>query len=210
MRAGRRGLEIRLSPGDKAHDGEAQDVTELLLAWGEGDGHALERLVPAVYAELRRLATRAMGREGAGHTLQPTAVIHEAYVQLIDQRRISWQNRAHFFGVAATLMRRVLLRHAERKRAGKRGGGAAPVRLGGGLDLPIHRAETLVALDDALSGLATLDRRQSRIVELRFFGGLSVPETARVLGVSPITVKREWRLAKAWLKRELAGLRRSA
>ena len=200
----------QVSQEEVARDSDAHDITDLLLAWGEGDDVALERLVPTVYAELRQLAARAMGREGVGHTLQPTAVIHEAYVQLIDQQRVRWQSRAHFFGVAATLMRRVLLRHAERKCASKRGGGVPPLHLGTGLDLPIHRADTLVALDDALRGLACFDHRQSRIVELRFFGGLSVSEAAHVLGVAPITVKREWRIAKAWLKRELDDTRRSA
>lgn len=188
-----------------------QDITAWLLAWEAGDGEALDQLIPAVYAELRRLADRAMHRERPGHTLQPTAVIHEAFVQLLGQRQVRWQNREHFFAVTATLMRRVLLRHAERKRAGKRGGGLPPLRLGPGLDLSVDRADTVIALDDALRDLARLDRRQGRIVELRFYGGLTVPETARVLGIAPITVKREWRVAKAWLKAALAvEARRSA
>lgn len=188
-----------------------QDITAWLHAWEAGDGDAFEQLITAVYAELRRLADRAMVRERPGHTLQPTAVIHEAFVQLLGQHRVHWQSREHFFAVAATLMRRVLLRHAERKQAGKRGGGLPPLRLGPGLELSVERAETIVALDDALRALHRVDPRQGSIVELRFYGGLTVEETAGVLGIAPITVKREWRVAKAWLKHALAvETRRSA
>jgi len=158
--------------------------------------------MPLVYEELRRLARHYMAAERPGHTLQTTALIHDAYLQLIDQRSLSWQNRAHFFGVAAQAMRRVLVDHARTRDAVKRGGGAPKASLEEAATIP-DRPEELIALDRALNDLATIDPRKSRVVELRYFGGLSVEETAEVLGVSPVTVMREWRAAKAWLLRAM-------
>ncbi len=185
----------------------APDITGLLLAWNAGDPEALNRLLPAVYQELNRLARRELLRERAGHTLEPAALIHELYLDLVDQRRAHWENRAHFFGVAARLMRRILVDHARAKHALKRGGGAGIVQIEAADDVA---AETpgpgrvdLVGLDQALERLAARSPEQARIVEMRFFGGLTVEETAHVLGRSPRTVKREWRLARAWLFREL-------
>jgi RNA polymerase sigma factor (TIGR02999 family) len=183
------------------------DVTQLLVAWGAGDVLAGERLLPAVYAELRRQAARAMRREGSEHTLQATALVHEAYLRLIDQNRVVWRNRAHFFGVAAQLMRRILVDHARGRRAAKRGGGLQPLALGDA-DAPASSVEAgvdVIALHDALERLAALDPAQARLVELRYFGGLNIDETAEALGVSPATVKREWAIARAWLRRELSA-----
>jgi RNA polymerase sigma-70 factor, ECF subfamily len=179
------------------------EVTRLLQAWGGGDHAALEKLVPLVNAELRRLARRYMGQEAAGHTLQPTALINEVYLRLIDWRGVRWQDRAHFFGVSARLMRRTLVDHARRHRAGKRGGHALTIAFDEAAVVPEERTADLIAIDDALNTLATRDRRKSEIVELRFFGGLTVEETAEVLKISPRTVKREWSLARAWLYCEL-------
>lgn len=167
----------------------------------------MEQLLPAVYKELRRLAESYMRREYPGHTLQPTALVHEAYFKLIDQNSVKWQNRAHFFGVAAQLMRRILIDHARAKQAAKRGGSQAKVSFDEGL----HWAETdeqsadLLALDAAMEKLAKIDERQAKVVELRYFGGLSVEETAEALQTSPATVKRDWAVAKAWLYRELSS-----
>lgn len=192
-------------------DADAESVTALLLAWGAGDARALDALLPIVYAELRQRAARALRRENAGHTLQPTALVHEAYLRLVDQRRARWENRAQFFGVAAQAMRRVLVDHARGRHANKRGGGADHFTLGaaddagagtGGSDDAVVE---VLALDDALARLAVLDPQQARVVELRYFGGLSVEETAAAIGVSPATVKREWAVARAWLRRELAA-----
>ena len=179
------------------------DLTELLLAWNGGDPAALERLAPLVEAELRRLARRYMGRERAGHVLQTTALINEAYLRLIDWRAVRWQNRAHFFAVSAQMMRRVLVDLA-RKRPRNARGEARQVSLEAALELAHEPGADLVALDEALKSLAERDARKSRIVELRFFGGLSVEETAEVLQVAPVTVMREWAKAKAWLYRELS------
>jgi RNA polymerase sigma factor (TIGR02999 family) len=179
------------------------DVTGLLLAWNGGDPEALNRLLPAVYAELRRLAQRELRRERANHSLEPTALIHELYLGLIDQRRTKWENRAHFFGVAARLMRRILVDHARARHALKRGGGAPTVQIDAADDVPGSTHVDLLELDQALERLAARSPEQGRIVEMRFFAGLTVEETAHVLGRSPRTVKREWRLAKAWLFREL-------
>ncbi len=179
------------------------EVTRLLQAWGGGDHAALEKLVPLVNAELRRLAGRYMRQEAAGHTLQPTALINEVYLRLIDWRGVSWQDRAHFFGVSAGLMRRTLVDHARRHRTGKRGGRAVTVSFDEATVVPPDRRADLVAIDDALNTLATEDVRKSQIVELRFFGGLTVEETAEVLKISPRTVKREWSMARAWLYCEL-------
>jgi RNA polymerase sigma-70 factor (ECF subfamily) len=180
-------------------------VTELLRAWSDGDEGALERLVPLVEAELRRLARGYMGRERRGHTLQVTALVNEAFLRLTDARRLRWQDRAHFLGISARLMRRVLVDHARARGYQKRGGGAQRVTLDEALLVSPEPAVDLVALDRALVALAAADIRKSRVIELRFFGGLSVEETADVLHVSADTVKRDWRLAKLWLLRELDG-----
>ena len=178
-------------------------VTELLRAWGDGDDGALERLTPLVEAELRRLARGYMRRERRDHTLQATALVNEAFLRLTDARRVRWQDRAHFLGISARLMRRVLVDHARSRGYRKRGGGAERVTLNEGLVPSPEPAVDVVALDGALQALAAVDVRKSRVIELRFFGGLSVEETAEVLHVSPDTVKRDWRLAKLWLLREL-------
>lgn len=185
---------------------KSSDVTGLLLAWGKGDPAAGDKLLPVVYAELHRRAAAAMRRENEGNTLQATALVHEAYLRLVDQRRVEWQNRAQFYGVAAQVMRRVLIDHAREHLAAKRGGGAQQVTLSGVDAAPDDDgAVDVLALHEALEQLATLDPRQARLVELRYFGGLSIEETAEALGVSPATVKREWATARAWLRRELAG-----
>ncbi len=182
-----------------------ENITQLLAAWSSGDRTAADALLPAVYQELHAQAERAMRREGQGHTLQTTALVHEAYLRLVDQRRANWQNRAQFFGVAAQMMRRVLVDHARERLAAKRGGGVSHVSLSGvGAAADDDRAD-LVALDDALSRLAALDPAQARIVELRYFAGLTIEETAEAAGVSPATVKREWAVARAWLARELGA-----
>ena len=183
-------------------------VTQLLRAWSDGEDGALERLTPLVEAELRRLARAYMGRERRGHTLQPTALVNEAFLRLTDARRIRWQDRAHFLGISARLMRRVLVDHARSRAYRKRGGGAERVTLDEGLITSPEPPVDVLALDRALEALAAVDVRKGRVIELRFFGGLSVEETAEVLHVSPDTVKRDWRLAKLWLLRELEGDRR--
>jgi RNA polymerase sigma factor (TIGR02999 family) len=185
---------------------ETSSVTQLLLAWGNGDPGAGERLLPAVYAELHRRAAAAMRRENEGNTLQATALVHEAYLRLVDQDRVAWRNRAQFYGVAAQVMRRILIDHAREHLAQKRGGGARQVTLSG-VEAPADADESVdvLALNDALDRLATLDARQARLVELRYFGGLSIEETAESLDVSPATVKREWATARAWLRRELSA-----
>ena len=180
-----------------------QEVTGLLLAWSEGEQTAFEKLVPLVYAELRRMAHRYMGRERPGHSLQTTALVNEAYLRLIDARRVRWQNRAHFFAVSAQLMRRILVDFARSRQYLKRGGAAQKVSFDEGLVVSKEQGQDLVALDDALKALAVVDARKSQVVELRFFGGLSVAEAAEVLKVSPDTVLRDWRLAKVWLAREM-------
>lgn len=184
---------------------KTSEVTQLLARWSVGDRAALDRLVPAVYGELRRMAARYLRKERPQHTLQPTALVHEAFVKLVDQRDVRWQNRAHFFGVAAQLMRRILVDHARERDAEKRGGGAACVPLSDSLAIAPSDHIDILAVDDALNRLGEIDPDQVRIVELRFFGGLTVEETAEVLGWSPGSVKREWRVAKAWLQREISG-----
>lgn len=179
------------------------EVTKLLVAWSQGEQTALEKLVPLVYAELRRLARRHMYRERPGHTLQTTALVNEAYLRLIDARQVRWQNRAHFFAVSAQLMRRILVDFARSRRYQKRGGGAQNVTFDEALFASPEKGPDLVALDYALTTLAVTDARKSKVVELRFFGGLSVDETAEVLKVSSETVMRDWKLAKAWLAREM-------
>ena len=173
------------------------------MAWGNGDQDALSRLMPLVYDELHRLAEGYMRREHAGHTLQTTALLNEAYIKLVDSSRVRWQNRAHFFAVAAQLMRRILVDFARNRRYQKRGGDWRQVTLGEGLGVVTNVDSDLVALDEALQELAKLDPRKARVVELRFFGGLSLEETAEALKISTDTVGRDWRAAKAWLKREL-------
>ena len=183
----------------------ARQVTQLLLAWREGEESALEKLTPVVYEELRRLAHRYMAGERAAHTLQTTALVNEAYVRLIDGKQVNWQNRAHFFAVSARLMRRILVDWARSRQSQKRGDQPQQVTLDEALMLTRGRNEDLVALDEALKSLTGVDPRKSQVVEMRFFGGLSVEETAEVLKVSPDTVLRDWRLAKLWLLRELSG-----
>jgi RNA polymerase sigma-70 factor (ECF subfamily) len=179
------------------------EVTSLLVASSQGDEEALNKLLPLVYAELRRLAQSYLRRERAEHTLQATALVHAAYIRLIDQN-VSWQNRAHFFGVAAEMMRRILVDHARKHQAAKRGSGGIKLSLDEAIDVSDERAAELIALDDALQALAAFDAQKSRIVELRFFGGLSIEETAKVLGLSAPTVNRQWKLAKAWLYHQVS------
>jgi RNA polymerase sigma factor (TIGR02999 family) len=181
------------------------EITRQLIAWSNGDEAALEKLIPAVYQELRRMADHYLRGENAGHSLQPTALVHEAYLRLIDQTKVEWHNRAHFFGVAAQMMRRILIDHAKAKYRVKRGGAAVKVALDENANFTHERASELLALDDALQALAALDQRKSQIVELRYFGGLTIEETAQVLGISDKTVMRDWSLAKAWLYRELSN-----
>ena len=185
------------------HEGRPEDITRLLVAWSDGDRSALEELTPLVHAELRRLAHHYMRGERPGHTLQTSALVNEAYIRLIDWKNVRWQNRAHFFGVSAQLMRRILVDFARERQVQKRGGGALRVSLGDAADLTVERGADLLALDEALAALAEVDDRKASVVEMRFFGGLSVEEAAEVLGVSKETVMRDWRLAKAWLLREL-------
>ena len=180
-------------------------ITQLLLAWGDGDEAALTRMIPLVHRELQQIARRCMGQERDGHSLQATALVNEAYLRLVDVRQMNWQNRAHFLAMAARLMRRILVDHARSKGYAKRGGGAATIALDDAVVVRNEPGRDLLALDDALKALAKVDERKSRVIELRFFGGLSVEEAATVLQVSPDTVKRDWRLAKAWLLRELSG-----
>jgi RNA polymerase sigma factor (TIGR02999 family) len=180
-----------------------REVTALLRDWSGGDRAALERLMPLVYVELRKLAASYLSVERKDHTLQPTALVHEAYLRMVDQRSVDWQNRAHFFGIAAQMMRRILVDHARRRQAAKRDAPALRLEAASGVEDASSRDPELLALDAALGGLESLDPRQARIVELRFFGGLTVEETAEVAGISPATVKREWRTARAWLAREV-------
>ncbi len=180
------------------------DVSQLLRAWSNGDHRALDGLTPIVYAELRRLAHRYMRRERRGHSLQTTALVNEAYIRLVDYKRMQWQNRAHFFAVSAQVMRRILVEHARRHNL-KRGRGVRHVSLEDAVVVSEDPGVDLVALDDALNALSRADPRKVRVVEMRFFGGLSVEETATVLKVSPVTVRRDWSSAKIWLYRELTG-----
>jgi RNA polymerase sigma-70 factor, ECF subfamily len=180
-----------------------EDVTGLLMAWSEGDRLALEQLMPLVYEELRRLAARYLRSERPDHTIQTTALVHEAYLRMIDQRQVQWQNRAHFFGVAARMMRRILINYARDQRAAKRGGDALKVPLDEANLLPQERGVDLIALDQALTLLAQTDARKSDLIELRFFSGLKLEEAAAVLGISLATAKRDWVVAKAWLYREI-------
>jgi RNA polymerase sigma factor (TIGR02999 family) len=179
------------------------NVSQLLDAWGAGDQAALDELMPLVYDELRRIAHRHLGRERVGHTLQTSALVNEAYLKLVNEREMRWQNRAHFFAIAARLMRLILVDYARGRNRARRGGGAQRVSLDEALAVADEQATDVLALDEALNKLAAFDERKSRIVELRYFSGLSVEETAEVLHVAPVTVMREWRLAKAWLHRIL-------
>jgi RNA polymerase sigma factor (TIGR02999 family) len=184
-----------------------QGVTKLLVAYGAGDKAALDELMPAVYDELRRLAQNYLSRERANHTLQTTALVHEAYLRLVDQKSVNWQNRAQFFGIAASMMRRILINHAKERQARKRQGYATRVSLDEALNF-FEKAELdLAALDEALNELAGLDPDQAQIVELRFFGGLTIEEVSEVLEISPATTKREWDSAKLWLRRQLGNRR---
>src|SRR6185503_1652222 len=182
-----------------------EGVTQLLIDWSSGNRAALDELMPLVYDELRRLARRHMARERRDHTLQTSALINEAYLRLVDQKDFQWQNRAHFFAVAAQVMRHILIDHARRYQYAKRGAGAQKIALDEAAVFTEQRAAEFVALDDALAALATLDPRRSEIVELRFFGGLSIEETAEVLKISSPTVQREWRAARAWLSRFISN-----
>ncbi len=180
-----------------------RQITQLLVKWSEGDQAALSELMPLVYSELRRLARHHLRRERPDHTLESAALVHEAYLHLTEQKGAHWKGRAHFFAVAAQLMRRILVDHARRHQAAKRGAGAIKLSLDAAVELPKQLSLDLLRLDEALTSLGAIDAQQSRVVELRFFGGLSIEESAEVLGVSPTTVKREWTIAKAWLYREL-------
>jgi len=180
-------------------------VTGLLLKWGQGNDSAFERLIPLVYDELHRIARKHIGHEAIGHSLQPTALVNEAYLRLVAAQNVAWQDRTHFLAVSARIMRRILVDHARSRQYQKRGGDAVRVTFDERLAVSDESTHDLVALDDALMALAAFDERKSRVIELRFFGGLSVEETASVLDVSPDTVMRDWRLAKAWLRSELLG-----
>ena len=177
----------------------SENITRLLIELTHGDNAAVDRLLPLIYDELRSLAANYLRRERPDHTLQPTALVHEAYLRLVDQTRVNWQNRAHFFGIAAQMMRRILVDHARKHAADKRGGEVHLFSLDENIDKAIERSDELIALDDALKELAEIDEQKARIVELRYFGGLTVEETAEVLNVTPVTIKRHWRAAKAWL-----------
>src|SRR5947199_3811223 len=182
---------------------DSHEVTQLLIQWSNGDKAALDRLMPLIYEELRQLARHYMNRERAGHTLQTTALVNEAYLRLINRKQVHWQNRAHFFAIAAHLMRSILVDHARSHAYAKRGGGARKIALDEAVIISEERAAEVVALDEALGQLAEIDPRQSRIVEMRFFAGLTIEETAEVLSLSPATIKREWSTAKAWLFHEM-------
>ena len=184
--------------------GLPSQVTQLLMNWSKGDKTALDQLIPLVHSELRRLAKRYMARQNPGHTLQTSALINEAYLRLVDQQSVHWQDRAHFFAVSAQIMRNILIDHARKYSYAKRGAGARKVALDSSIAMPEKKAKEIVALDDALVGLATVDPRKSQIVELRFFGGLTIEETAEVMSISPATVQREWRAARAWLQRAMS------
>jgi RNA polymerase sigma factor (TIGR02999 family) len=191
--------------GSEPDNKAALDVTQLLVAWSEGDSSALEQLTPMVYRELHRLARHYITQERPGHTLQTTALVNEAYLRLVDVNRMRWSNRAHFFAVSAQVMRRILVEFARRRHRDKRGGDAARLTLDEALTVSVERGPDLLALDDALRTMAAMDRRMSQVVELRFFGGLTVEETGEVLKISPETVMRDWKSAKVWLLRELSA-----
>jgi RNA polymerase sigma-70 factor (ECF subfamily) len=181
-----------------------QDVTQMLQHWGDGSREGLDRLIPIVYGELRRQASRYLRRERLGNTLQTTGLVHETYLRLVDQKQVRWQNRAHFFGIAAQLMRRILVDHVRARKRAKRGGSDLKLPLDEAMGVSKEKEIDLITLDEALTRLAEIDEQQSRIVELRFFSGLGVEETAEVLGISERTVKRDWQVAKLWLRREIS------
>jgi RNA polymerase sigma factor (TIGR02999 family) len=183
----------------QANEAEPENITRLLIELTNGNRAAVDALLPLIYDELRSLAANYLRRERPDHTLQPTALVHEAYLRMVDQTRVNWQNRAHFFGVAAQMMRRILVDHARAQSAGKRGADFQKLSLDENIDKAVERSSELLALDEALSELAEIDEQKARIVELRYFVGLSAEETAEILGVSPITIKRHWRITKAWL-----------
>jgi len=184
---------------------ESENITQLLVAWNDGDEAAMDNLMPYAERELRRIAHHYMRGENPNHTLQTTALVNEAYLKLVDKREINWQNRAHFFAVMAQAMRRILINHARDQKAGKRGNGAVHVNLEDACIFSLEQSVELLALDEALTRLAEFDKTKSRIVELRYFSGLTVEETAEVLGIAPITVSVQWRVAKAWLGKEIRG-----
>ena len=184
---------------------QSHGITELLIQWSDGDESALNQLMPLVERELRRLARNFMGKENPGHTLQATALVNETYLKLVDQKRAKWQNRAHFFAIAAQIMRRILLDYAKKRHRAKRGGQMQQVSISERLAFSDEKSEELIALDEALVRLSAIDPLKSKIIELRYFGGLSVEETAEVLGIAPITVMRHWKLAKAWLRCEMGS-----
>jgi RNA polymerase sigma factor (TIGR02999 family) len=203
-------MPVKSSPHDSGSAGhpatpDKGEVTRWLIAGSDGDAHALESLLPLVYEELHRQAVRFFRRERPGHTLQPTALVNEVYLRLINQHDVSWQNRAQFFGIAAQMMRRILVSHARSREAKKRGGTAQHITLEEDMAIAPQRDLNLIALDDALTRLQTIDPDKSRMVELRFFSGLSVEEAAEVMGVSPRTIDRQWQTAKAWLHREISS-----
>ena len=186
---------------------DTQHITKLLSAWNSGDKSSVDRLVPLIEKELRQIARNQMRRENPGHTLQTTALVNEAYLKLAGNTKVNWQNRAHFFAISAQIMRRILISHAREKKAGKRGGGAAHVGLEDAVVFSPEKSNELIALDEALTELAKFDELKSRIVELRYFSGLNIEETAKALGIAPITVSVHWRAAKAWLGKEIRGAR---
>jgi RNA polymerase sigma-70 factor (ECF subfamily) len=198
---------VEAQPAKEAPAASKDEITRWLAAYQRGDPVALEKLLPLVYEELHRLAMRAFSRERAGHTLQPTALVSEAYLRLVTQREATWQNRAQFFAIAAQMMRRILVSHARARQAAKRGGAEQRITVAEEVAVAPQRDVNLLALDEALSKLEAIDLEKSRMVELRFFTGLSVAETAEVMGVSPRTIDRQWQTAKAWLYREIAGER---
>jgi RNA polymerase sigma factor (TIGR02999 family) len=198
------GLDLKSNVVNDSMTPPPNDVTQLLVAWGNGDQAARDELMPLVYAELHRLAHRHIKKERPGHTLQTSALVNEAFVRLVDQRDVHWQSRAHFFGIAAQMMRRILVDYARKRRFAKRGGDQLQVSLNEELVAANQRSADVVLLDDALTQLAEIDERKSKVVELKFFGGLSIEETAEALGVSPGTVMRDWTLAKAWLRRAMS------
>jgi RNA polymerase sigma factor (TIGR02999 family) len=183
--------------------GDESSVTALLAEWSRGDAEALQRLTPLVYEELKRLASHYLRQEGQARTLQTTALVHEAYLRMVNQNAVDWHGRSHFLGIAARLIRQILVDHARKRQAGKRGSGEPLISFDESIELPYPGQTDLVRLDDALLSLARIDEQQSRIIELRFFGGLSIEEAAQLIGISPRTVKRQWAIARAWLFREL-------
>jgi RNA polymerase sigma-70 factor, ECF subfamily len=205
LRGGNRGEKVERPAGryNRRTPGSVDDITALLLSWGRGDEAALQQLIPLVHRELHQIARGCLKGERPGHTLQPTALVNEAFLRLVDVRRVDWKNRTHFLAMSARLMRRVLVDFARSRQYQKRGGGALKVSLDEAHGVSTERGQDLVALDEALTALSAIDERKARVIEMRFFGGLTVEETAAVLDVSRDTVLRDWRLARAWLMREL-------